>query len=31
MLPDFASAFAAHINHLKALGEAGKPAEIHMG
>lgn len=31
VLPDFAAAFKAHIDHLKNLGEAGKPAEIHMG
>eukprot|EP00611_Tribonema_gayanum_P013836 TRINITY_DN25059_c0_g1_i1.p1 TRINITY_DN25059_c0_g1~~TRINITY_DN25059_c0_g1_i1.p1 ORF type:complete len:507 (-),score=108.53 TRINITY_DN25059_c0_g1_i1:413-1861(-) len=30
-LPNFASAFWAHIKHLKNMGERGVPAEVHMG
>ena len=31
VLPDFVTAFHAHIAHLKAMGERGEAAEIHMG
>jgi len=31
VLPDFVTAFHAHIAHLKALGERGEAAEVHMG
>jgi hypothetical protein len=31
VLPDFAAAFKAHIDHLKAMGERGERAHIHMG
>ncbi|EKU21754.1 delta 5 fatty acid desaturase [Nannochloropsis gaditana CCMP526] len=31
VLPDFVTAFHAHIAHLKTLGERGEAAEVHMG
>ncbi len=31
VLPDFMTAFRAHIGHLKRMGERGEAAEIHMG
>lgn len=31
VLPDFVTAFQAHIGHLKRMGERGEAAEIHMG
>lgn len=31
VLPDFVTAFQAHIGHLKRMGERGEAAEIHIG
>jgi hypothetical protein len=30
VLPDFSSAFLAHVQHLKDLGQNGKAAELKM-